>query len=99
MKKQKQNDAPNVKLTRMQRMKLKYDREILRDMGLRMPRITPKYWSAIQIVSSKSFTSTTFYHIAAARKGQQVFYNELKNLGYEWQNGKWVRTKKEKSVT
>jgi len=68
----------------MERITLKDNREILRDMGLKMPAITPKYWSAIQKLSARDATSTLFYHIAAARNGQQVFYNELKSLGYAW---------------
>ena len=64
----------------MDRITLKDNRDVLRDMGLKIPMITAKYWSAIQKLSSRSTTSTVFCHITAARKGQQVFYNELKSL-------------------
>src|SRR6266851_2640879 len=90
----KQSQLPKVRLTRMQRITLKDNRELLREMGLKMPAITPKYWSAIQKLSARSATSIVFYHLAAARKGQQVFYNELKSLGYAWKNNKWIRIKR-----
>jgi hypothetical protein len=78
----------------MEKLSLKNNREALLDMGLKMPRITPKYWSAIKLISANDSTSIVFYHIHAARKGQHAFYTELKNSGYEWQKGKWVRVKK-----
>ena len=94
----KKSQRPKVRLTRMQKITLKDNREILRDMGLKMPAITPKYWSAIQKLSARSGTSIAFYHLAAARNGQQVFYNELKNLGYMWKNNKWIRIKKKAKI-
>jgi hypothetical protein len=36
-------------------------------------------------------TSFEFYHIAAARKRQQIFYDQLKKLGYVWKHGQWQR--------
>jgi hypothetical protein len=52
-----------------------------------MSRITPKYWGAIKLLSSQGATSIVFYHITAARKGQQLFYTELENAGYVWKQG------------
>ena len=93
-KKLKSAAAPQMRLTQMEKISLRNNREVLRDMGLKMPRITPKYWLAIKLISAKDSTSIVFYHIHAARKGQQVFYTELKKSGYAWQKGKWVRVKK-----
>jgi hypothetical protein len=56
-------------------------RKLLRDSGLKMPRITNKYWSALKTLSQYDSTSFDFYHIAAARKGPQIFMTNSKSLG------------------
>jgi hypothetical protein len=91
LRKNKQKKA--IKLSPMEQMSLEDNRAALRDMGLKMPRITPKYWGAIKLLSSQGATSVVFYHIIAARKGQAVFYAELEKAGYVWKAGKWQRTK------
>jgi hypothetical protein len=91
-KKPKGNQKPTVQLSPMEQISLRSTRELLRDSGLKMPRITNKYWSALKTLSQFDATSLEFYHIAAARKGPQIFYEQLKKLGYVWKKGKWQRT-------
>jgi hypothetical protein len=91
IRKDKQKKA--IKLSPMEQMNLEDNRAALRNMGLQMPRITPKYWGAIKLLSSQGSTSVVFYHIIAARKGQQVFYTELEKAGYVWKDGKWKQVK------
>ncbi len=90
-KKRKDKQSATMKLTAMQRASLKTDREVLHDLGLKMPRITPKYWLAVGKLSDRDNVSPYFLHLLAARRGQQVIYAEMKQLGYTWQNGKWSR--------
>jgi hypothetical protein len=84
---------PTVQLSPMEQISLRSTRKLLRDSGLKMPSITNKYWAALKTLD--------FYHIAAARWGQQIFYTQLKKLGYVWKDGQWQRTqpvKKERST-
>lgn len=92
MKKRKNKQSTTVKISRMERMSLKTDREVLRDLGLKMPRITPKYWLAVKVLSDLDFTSPYFYHLYAARNGLRAFYKSIIQQGYTWKNGKWWKT-------
>ncbi len=49
----------------MQQMSLKTDREVLRDLGLIMPRITPKYWLAVGKLSDRDNISPYYLHLLA----------------------------------
>jgi len=91
-KKRKNKLSTTVKMSRMERMSLKTDREVLRDLGLKMPRITPKYWRAVKILSDLDFTSPYFYHLYAARAGLRAFYKSIIQQGYRWKNGTWRKT-------
>jgi hypothetical protein len=93
MHKQERKDKQRatVKLSTVERMSLEFDRKVIRDMGLKMPRITPKYWLAVKALSQVDNTSPYFYHLFAARKGQRAIYTQMKQLGYSWKHGKWYR--------
>jgi hypothetical protein len=86
--KSKQNSV--VQLSPMEQMSVRSTREMLRESGLKMPSITNKYWAALKTLSQFDATYFDFYHITAARWGQQIFYTQLKKLGYVWKHGKWV---------
>ncbi len=90
-KKQKAKQSTAVKMSRMERMSLKTNREVLRDLGLKMPRVTPKYWLAIKKLSDRYNVSPYFLHLLAARKGLKAIYAEMKQFGYAWLDGKWSR--------
>ncbi|HYT41763.1 MAG TPA: hypothetical protein VEP90_05415 [Methylomirabilota bacterium] len=64
-KKRKDKQSTKVKMTRMQQMSLKTDREVLRDLGLIMPRITPKYWLAVGKLSDRDNISPYYLHLLA----------------------------------
>lgn len=81
-----------VELDWLDRENLRFDRLTLRDLGLKMPRLTKKYWRCIQQLSKTQMTSAFFMHQMAAEQGQQAVYTYLEELGYSWNGDIWVRT-------
>jgi hypothetical protein len=80
--KRKNKQRATVTLSPVERMSVEFDKKVIRDMGLKMPRMTPKYWLAVKTLSQATNTSLSFIHLAAARKGQHVIYTHMKQLGY-----------------
>lgn len=67
---------------------IRFDSKCLSDLGLKMPRITKKYWLGVLAVSKIQFVSPYFMHIAEAkRKG--TIYKWLKEYGYTWNCQAW----------
>lgn len=91
------------KLTPVQEYSLEFDRKVLKDMGLRMPRLTKKYVSAVFVLSDLYFTSACFLHVMAAQRGRRYIYKDMEQHGYVWNTRRqaWKnksKSKKEKTV-
>lgn len=84
------------KLTPVQQQSLEFDRKVLQDMGLTMPRLTKKYVSAVFILSEWYFTSACFLHVMAARRGRHYIYNDIRHCGFVWNTRRqaWVKNNK-----
>ena len=72
----------------MQKTSLDFDKKVLGDLGLKMPRLTTKYLDAVFTLAGLQSTSPYFYHVIAARQGHQAIYNQLHDLGYTWDPAK-----------
>ena len=79
-------------LSDMQRLSLSFDKRVLGDLGLSMPRLTQKYLDAVFTLSELQATSPYFYHVIAARDGREVLYCQLREVGYVWDKSEraWV---------
>jgi len=71
-----------------------FDKRCLADLGLKMPRCTPKYLKAIAAHSHHYGVSSYFGHIQAARRGTQWLYRDLQKMGYTWENNRWTPNQK-----
>lgn len=76
-------------LSKLQKRQLAFDRDTLKSLGLRMPRLTPKYVSAVYMLAKVEQVSPYFFHLAAARGGQEILYSSLIGLGYLWDGKNW----------
>ena len=72
------------KLTDSQRQSIEFDRRCLADLDLKMSRLSAKYLQAVFTLASHFETSPYFFHVDAARKGQEVLYRELRDLDWTW---------------
>lgn len=68
---------------------LEFDKRCLSDLGLKMPRCTQKYLSAIAFLSRLYQTSAYFFHIAAARNGTDWLYAGLQTHKIRYNGGDW----------
>jgi hypothetical protein len=87
---------PGVEIDWLDQENLKLDRLTLGDMGLKMPRLTKKYWLCVQQLSKTQMTSAFFMHQMAAEQGQQAVYKYLEDLGFSWNGETWVKTDAQK---
>lgn len=77
-----------VEMSEMEKLSHKLNIKTLHDLGLKMPRITQKYWLAVRKLSIIQMTSTYFMHIAEAQKPGTI-YRWMKEYGYKWDGEKW----------
>lgn len=81
-----------VELNWIDRENIKLDRLTLGDLGLKMPRLTKKYWLGVRQLSISQQTSPFFFHQMAAQSGSQAVYKYLEELGFTWNDNNWVKT-------
>jgi len=77
-------------------LNLKSDRATLADLGLKMPRCTPKYLATVSTLSAHWGVSYYFIHIQAARWGTASIYREAAALGYTWTGERWTSSQQSK---
>jgi hypothetical protein len=80
-----------VELNWIDRENIKLDRLTLGDLGLKMPRLTKKYWLGVRQLSTTQQTSPFFIHTMAARSGTNAVYKYLEELGFTWTDNNWVK--------
>jgi hypothetical protein len=80
-KKTKGKQKPTVKLSQMEQLSLRSTRKLLHDSGLKMPRITNKYWSALKTLSQYDATSFEFYTLQQRERGNRFSMTNSKSLG------------------
>lgn len=81
-----------VELSRIDRENIRIDRLTLGDLGLKMPRLTKKYWLGVCQLSITQQTSQFFFHQMAAESGTQAVYKYLGKLGFTYEGCNWVKT-------
>lgn len=81
-----------VELDWIDQENIKLDQLTLGDLGLKMPRLTKKYWLGIRQLSISQQTSPFFFHQIAAESGTQAVYQYLAELGFTWIDHHWVKT-------
>ena len=80
-----------VKLSKVDQMTWDLDKHTLADLGLKMPRFTPKYWLGVCVLSEIQLTSPYFFHVTAAQYGRDTIFKDLEQSGYFWNGDKWVK--------
>lgn len=79
---------PALTLNSAEKRLIKFDAKCLGDLGLQMPRITAKYWAAVQALARIQNTSSYFMHVAEARQKGSL-YHWLADYGYVWDGTTW----------
>ncbi len=82
-----------VELDWIDRENLRIDRLTLGDLGLKMLRLTKKYWLGVRQLSRMQQTSPFFLHQMAAQRGTQAVYDYLEELGFTWNSNDWVKVR------
>lgn len=78
-----------MELSKLQKQQLAFDRDTLKSLGLRMPRLTQKYVSAVYLLAQVEQVSPYFFHLHAARGSQETLYSSLREFGYSWSGKDW----------
>lgn len=90
--KRKQIKIEGVELDWLDQENIRLDRLTLSDLGLKMPRLTKKYWLCVQQLSKTQETTAFFMHQMAAEQGIQSVYQYLEELGFIWNGDRWTET-------
>ncbi len=81
-----------IALSWAEELSLELDRQSVEAMGLKMPILSSKYLLCVRKLSAVNAVSPYFHHLAAARHGRAVLFQQLKELGYSWNGRDWVQT-------
>jgi hypothetical protein len=76
----------------LEELSIQTDKRALADLGLKMPKLTPKYWGAVRILAAHQSVSTFFIHLEASNFGVKRLYRKLAQLKFEWYDKRWVKT-------
>ncbi|PIG94579.1 hypothetical protein [Gloeocapsopsis sp. IPPAS B-1203] len=78
-----------IELSWSEELSLELDRRTVESFGLRMPSLTSKYLLGVRKLSEVNAVSPYFFHLAAARHGRMVLFQQLAELGYSWTGYEW----------
>jgi hypothetical protein len=69
---------------------LRLDSLAMKELGLRMPRLSKKYLKAVYLLQSIYKTSAYFFHLSAARNGRDDVFRGVQKFGYTWTGDDWI---------